>query len=147
MNRIVRGSRRIARLSWRQRGRAAEAVTLLALAGIATRLLPFRWTVAAVGRLGSGGSPREDAREIAQTMEACANRLPWRSVCFQRGLAAHVMLRRRGLPSVLHYGVEQSPERGLSAHVWVSVGGRVLVGAGGLAGHVCLARFPADAED
>lgn len=150
MNAIARAARRIARLSWPERGRAAEAAALLTLASIATRALPFRWTVATAGRLpvmrreASGWRP-ELAREVARTVDGCAGRLPWRPVCFQRGLAAHLMLRRRGIPSVLHYGVRQSTDRGLDAHVWITVDRQVVVGAAGLADHVCLARFPADA--
>jgi hypothetical protein len=40
------------------------------------------------------------------------------------------MLRRRGVDAILHYGVKlPKPSGELLAHVWVSVDGRVLLGA------------------
>jgi hypothetical protein len=53
------------------------------------------------------------------------------------------MLRRRGIASVLHYGAAQRPEKGLSAHVWVSVGSRIVTGGGEAPRFVRLASFPA----
>jgi hypothetical protein len=40
-------------------------------------------------------------------------------LCFQQGIAAQLMLRRRGIPSVLFYGAAQDELAGLFAHVWV----------------------------
>jgi hypothetical protein len=48
-----------------------------------------------------------------------AARVPWRALCFQQGLAAQFMLRRRGIPSVLYYGAAQDERSGLYTHVWV----------------------------
>jgi len=56
-----------------------------------------------------------------------SRRLPWHTVCFHEGLAAHWMLRRRGLPSRLHYGIRQQGDR-LTAHVWVDVAGSAVIG-------------------
>jgi hypothetical protein len=140
--------RSLMRLGWPERRLALEALALLVVGSLAIRLLPFRWVVGAAARLPArrrGAAPGA-AQEIARIVDACANRLPWRAVCFQRGLAAHVMMRRRGLPAILHYGATPTGERGLNAHVWVAVGQQVVVGAAGLAGHVTLARFPADAD-
>jgi hypothetical protein len=140
--------RSLARLSWPERRLALEALTLLVGGSLAIRLLPFRWVVGAAARLPArrGAAAPRAAEEIARIVDACADRLPWRAVCFQRGLAAHVMLRRRGLPAILHYGASTAGEQGLNAHVWVAVGQQIVIGAAGLAGHVTLARFPADAE-
>jgi hypothetical protein len=124
--------RSLMRLGWPERRLALEALALLVVGSLAIRLLPFRWVVGAAARL--------PARRRGAAQGA------WRAVCFQRGLAAHVMMRRRGLPAILHYGATPTGERGLNAHVWVAVGQQVVVGAAGLAGHVTLARFPADAD-
>jgi len=57
-----------------------------------------------------------------------------------RGLAVHVMLRRRGIASFLHYGVAQSDA--LKAHVWVSAAGRDVIGGEEAAGFTRLATYP-----
>ncbi len=51
------------------------------------------------------------------------------------------MLLRRGLESVLHYGVK-SEGGALSAHVWITIGGRNVVGGPMAAGFSEVARFP-----
>jgi hypothetical protein len=66
--------------------------------------------------------------------------VPWKAVCFQRGLAVHVMLRRRGIGSVLHYGVSQSD--GLKAHVWVRAAGHDVIGCEEASAFTCLATYP-----
>jgi hypothetical protein len=66
-------------------------------------------------------------------------------VCFQKGLALHMMLRRRGIASVLHYGVMQNAARGLAAHVWISEGDRLVMGGEVAPDYTELARFPSAA--
>jgi hypothetical protein len=85
----------------------------------------------------------DDIGRVRWAVEACARRLPWRIVCFQKGVAVHRMLLRRGIPSTLHYGVAQDKERGLSAHVWVSCNGDPVIGGEEAIGYTCLATFPA----
>jgi hypothetical protein len=57
------------------------------------------------------------------------------------------MLRRRGLPSILHYGVGRGPESRLRAHVWVSLEGETLLGGEVAEQFACLATFPPSARD
>lgn len=136
---------RLARLGWANRFLLAEAVTLLAFASLAIRLLPFRRVVGAASGLGRNAPPApEDARprRIVWAVRAASRRMPWRTVCFQNGLAVHLMLRRRGIASLLHYGVAQGKEEGLRAHVWVSVAGRDVIGGEEAAGFACLATYP-----
>jgi hypothetical protein len=126
----------------------AEAVASLAAASLSIRLLPFRRTAAIMGN-GAPIRPLNDAardRLVAQcrwAVDRWADRVPWRAVCFQRGLALHMMLRRRGIASVLHYGVAQDGAKGLRAHVWVSVGGRTVMGGADAPDYACVASFPA----
>lgn len=54
------------------------------------------------------------------------------------------MARRRGIATVLHYGVVQE-SGGLAAHVWVSVDDAVVIGGEEAPRFTCLARFPAAA--
>lgn len=122
----------------------AEALGALAIASLAIRLLPFRRVAAAAAR-GEAGGGTGDARAIARVrwaVEAWGRRVPWRAVCFQRGLAVHWMLRRRGIASLLHYGVGRVESERLAAHVWVSVGGRDVIGGEEAPKFACLATFP-----
>jgi len=121
----------------------AEAGVALALASIAVRLWPFRWIVRSAG-LG-GGRGNVDPAPIGLAIGRASRRLPWRVVCFQQGLAAHWMLRRRGARSRLHYGL-RSEER-LSAHVWVTLDGQPVIGEEESDPHACVAIFPPLAMD
>ncbi len=53
---------------------------------------------------------------------------PLSFVCFPQALAAHAMLRRRGISSIMHYGVRRSADRRMRAHTWLEVDHRMLLG-------------------
>ena len=139
---------RFGRLSGSNRRVLAEALLSLTAASLAIRLLPFRRVAARMGGRAldaKGPETGEAARAANQcgwAVRAWADRVPWRAVCFQRGLALHWMLRRRGIASVLHYGVAQSAAEGLRAHVWVSANGRLVMGGEEAPNYACLATFP-----
>ena len=124
----------------------AEALAALALASLAIAVLPFRRVAAAASARGPV-EPRADfetVRRVRGAIVGWARRVPWKAVCFQRGLALHWMLRRRGIRSVLLYGARREGN-GLAAHVWVDVDGETVIGGEEAAGFACLARFPPDA--
>ncbi|MCW3797521.1 lasso peptide biosynthesis B2 protein [Sphingomonas sp. BN140010] len=109
--------------------RAGEAAAAVTAASLAIRLLPFRWLVVLMGRADPRGtSTAVDPAHVRVAVRRASRRLPWRTLCFQEGLATHWMLRRRGLASRLHYGIRQQADA-LSAHVWVEVGGMPVIGA------------------
>jgi hypothetical protein len=124
-----------------------EAFIALAVASVAVEVMPFRWIARFAAWLGA-----EPARDVAahdtqvQTcswaVEQWARRVPWKTVCFQKGLALQIMLRRRGVASKLHYGLCQDPVAGLRAHVWVSLAGEVVMGGDSAREFRCLATFP-----
>ncbi|MDB5694919.1 MAG: hypothetical protein JWN21_462 [Sphingomonas bacterium] len=120
----------------------AEAGAALILASLAIRWLPFARVLALAG--WQGAPRRVDAalaRRARWAVDRLADVVPWRAVCFQRGLALHWILRRRGMASLLHYGVGREGD-GVSAHVWVSLDGAVLIGAEEAALHPCLLVRP-----
>ena len=134
---------RFSRLEPRLRILMAEAVWNLARARIAIRLLPFRRAI------GLGASPLGEGRggdvgAIVRSVEAAAWRLPWRSVCFDQGLALQRALRVRGHDARLHYGLSEPGAGPLSAHVWVVLDGQVLLGGERAGSHCPVAIFPAD---
>ena len=136
--------RRFAAISRAELAHFAEAAIALALASAAIRLLPFR---ALVRTMGQGMAKRSRAAgadidtKVTQAVRRASRRLPWKTVCFHEGLAAHWMLRRRGAPSRVHYGLRPGSS-GLSAHVWVTVGDRTVIGEETSDPHVCVAVFP-----
>jgi hypothetical protein len=144
-------ARRLLRLSSSNKLVLAEALVMLGGASVAIKLLPFRRTVEL---MGVSAHEKEltiegQRRLIAQcrwAVRVWADRVPWRAVCFQRGLAMHLMLRRRGIRSVLHYGVAQSADEGLRAHVWVDVGERTVLGGDEAPRFTRLASFPAERD-
>lgn len=123
----------------------AEALAALALASLAIALLPFRRVAAAASARGrrETRADRETVRRVRGAVQGWSRRVPWKAVCFQRGLALHWMLRRRGIRSVLLYGARRQGE-GLAAHVWVEVDGETVIGGEEAADFACLARFPPD---
>lgn len=139
---------RPARLSVRDWSLVAEAGLALTVASLAIAVVPFRRIARSLSRSALGDKPGVDADAAALrarwAIEACAWRLPWKTVCFQKGLALHWMLRRRGVDSRLHYGVAQNAGLGLRAHVWVSLSGEPVMGGDGADQFACLAVFPAD---
>ena len=131
--------------SLREIAEAAEASVALSVATAAIALLPFR---AIVRTIGSGAGPAavaeaEVVAAIRRAVQRASRRLPWRIVCFHEALAAHWMLRRRGCASSVHYGLRQGEER-LTAHVWVTVAGQIVIGEERTDPHACIAVFPAD---
>jgi hypothetical protein len=129
---------------------AGEALASLVWASLAIALLPFRKVAGVASQAPVRPIASLDAglpRRIRWAVDAWGRRVPWRAVCFQRGLAAHRMLRRRGYGSILHYGVAQQETKGLSAHVWVSLDGRPVIGGEEASGFTCLATFPEQRSD
>ena len=120
-----------------------EALAALALASLLIALLSFRRVaaLAARGRQGPSATPAE-ALAIARAVAAWGRRVPWRAVCFQRGLAAQLMLRRRGLAARLHYGAARDEAGALIAHVWVRSGEVDVIGCDDVGRYGLLAVFP-----
>jgi hypothetical protein len=123
-----------------------EALVVLAVVSIAIGFFPFRRVADAAAWPGRGREhalPEQDnlVARCRQAVEGWGRRVPWKAVCFQKGLALHLLLRRRGVRSTLHYGVNQG-DAGLSAHVWVMLGDEIILGGGTAANYTCLAVFP-----
>ena len=51
-----------------------------------------------------------------------------RASCLTQGLAAQIMLARRGLPTTLHIGVKKDEAAPFEAHAWLTFEGRVILG-------------------
>ena len=124
-----------------------EAALWLAVAALAIAVLPFRQVVRLAARSIRRSEPTQqsrlrDVKRIRWAIVVTASRVPWRAMCFQQGLAAQFMLRRRGIPSLLYYGAAPGDRSGLSAHVWVRDGGMDVIGGEISSRFALLATFP-----
>ena len=123
-----------------------EALGWVTLASLAIAVLPFPRIAAIASWKMLQDSP--DAGELVSRVRwavgAVSMRVPWRAVCFQQGLAAHLMLRRHGVDSVLYYGAAHNPDTTLAAHVWVRAGDHDVVGCEEAPRYALLATFPGD---
>ncbi len=146
-----RGAARFTQISWRERLLLIEAALLLAASSAAIAWLPFRRVTRLAGRAGRQPDPSAAAEpmiaEVRWAVSACGRFAPWRPVCFQHGLAAHWMLRRRGIASTLYYGASSDPERGIIAHVWIKSGDLPVIGCEEAGRYAVLATYPPPAAD
>jgi hypothetical protein len=132
---------RLRRLSAEQRRLLLRAALLLGVASAAVALLPFRKAV----RLGSvplGSQGGVRVEDVAWAVDASARRLPWRTMCIEKGIVVQRMLRRGGVDAVLHYGARNhAGSTKLEAHVWVTIAGQPVIGGDEAAGFAELASF------
>ena len=121
---------------------AAEALVALVAAAIALRVVPF----ATLARWLSRPAPSPDEAssgliaDLARMLPGWSRRLPWRSLCFEQGIAAHWMLQRRGFATTLSYGAAQIGGN-LTAHVWVRSGTRDVIGCDNVGDFAVLSQF------
>jgi hypothetical protein len=106
-----------------------EAAVMLGLARLAVRFLPpacvFAWADRSPRRVNRFAI--DEANWISWAVESLGAR-PWMNThCLPRALAAHAMLRRRGIASRLCVGVNREADE-LAAHAWVEIGDHKIVG-------------------
>ena len=134
---------RFQRLERKRQKLLIDAVVALGGSSAALVFLPFRRAI----RVGSVPLQRRDhgvsAEDCAWAVEAAARRIPWRTVCIQRGLATQKLLRRAGIDARLHYGARHQPVSGkLEAHVWVTVDSETVCGGAESANFAEVAAYP-----
>ena len=127
----------------------AEAAGALLVASLAIAILPFRQMTRTIGHpRGAVSAPADRDRasdDVSRAIERAARRFPLRIVCLHKALATHWMLRRRGIATKVHYGISPGGAA-LKAHVWVDVGGKIIMGEEESLGFARVATFPAAAE-
>ncbi len=123
-----------------QRVYLREAGVMLAMARLAVRFLPparlFAWADRPPRRSRRFAS--EEARWVAWAIERASARNAMKFVGLPRALAAHAMLRRRGLASRLCLGVARDGGE-VSLDAWIELDGDEIVGDAG--GFTPLAAF------
>ncbi|WP_188578714.1 lasso peptide biosynthesis B2 protein (plasmid) [Tistrella bauzanensis] len=144
---------------WRQRLILIEAGLGLATAVLSVKLIPFRRLAAWSSRpLPSGkamppvteepDSLKADpdfrtAWQIGRLVAIAARKVPFAAVCLPQALVGQGMLRRRGVPTEIVYGVKrQTPGGGIEAHAWLEYRGQGFLGHEVAPAHTEIARFP-----
>lgn len=119
-----------------------EAAFMLVLARLAVRFLPsarlFAWADRPTGHIRRFAA--DEARWIAWAIDHVGALPGMNALCLPRALAAHAMLRRRGIASRLCLGVARNGGE-LAAHAWIEVGENKIVGGDQAGGFTQLAVF------
>jgi hypothetical protein len=139
---LRRKLRRFLAMSGADRWRVCEAIVLLGLARFIVLTVPFRLVAPWLARAPETGTCDEALLlQVGQAVTTAARNVPWNAVCLPQAMAAKAMLARRGCGSAFHLGATFDENGKVIAHAWLRAGGKVVVGAAGIAGMSPLARF------
>jgi hypothetical protein len=120
-----------------------EAALWLLVARLMLFLLPFRRVAARLGKMVSPSDDRavggkkershaevQIATQISWALRRAAYHVPFEAVCLPRAIAGRMMLRRRGVPSVLRLGTALPDQAcpALRAHAWLEAAGCEVTG-------------------
>ena len=138
---IRRPLRRFAQVGNRRRALVVEAVACLLLARIGLIFVPFPKLARRLGTFVPPSDPRalaarasgaqQDAalaEEIGWAVTRSARYVPFKAVCLPQAMAARLMLKRRGVASVLHFGAARGQDKPLDAHAWLDAAGVEVTG-------------------
>ena len=130
----VQGMARFTRLDRDYRVLLVQAAMLLAAYRLALRFVAFRRMAARLGNfvephdgrvasLLSGISEQQAvlARKVSWAIDRAVRHVPFDAVCLPQAMAAHTLLKRRGVPSLMHFGVRKVDGK-LEAHAWLNAG-------------------------
>lgn len=131
--------------------RVAEALMLLAFFRLCLAVFPVRRIIATItyrkaveSRAGATETMEqsvETAQRVQWAVSAAARHSMVEFVCFPQSLAGYTMLRWRGVPSTIVYGVKRSSEGELLAHTWLVVGEKTVLGGEEAAGFSEIERW------
>ena len=121
---IRRPLRRFAQVSNRRRVLVVEAVAWLWLSRLALIFIPFPRLASRLGAFVAPNDARalqaktkgsqeqiELAEEIGWAVTRSARYVPFKAVCLPQAMAARIMLKRRGVTSVLHFGAGRGQDK------------------------------------
>jgi hypothetical protein len=132
---------RFGEVDTRRRVLLAEAVVYLLAARLALIFIPFPRLArhlgtfvapadARVSQLRTQSAPQQAAlaADIGWAVTRAARYLPFKAVCLPQAMAARVMLERRGVKSVMHFGAAKGTDKPLDAHAWLDAAGVEVTG-------------------
>lgn len=125
----------------RKRALLAEAVAYLLAARLALIFLPFPRLARRLGAFVPPTDPRASeakanaapdqarlAEAVGWAVTRAAHYVPFKAVCLPQAMAAQVMLRRRGVGSVMHFGAAKGAEKAYDTHAWLDAAGIEVTG-------------------
>ena len=151
---IRRRLRRFGEIDNRRRALLAEAVACLLAARLVLIFVPFPRLARHLGvfvpptdarvsqaRTAAATDQSRRAEEIGWAVTRAARYVPFKAVCLPQAMAARVMLKRRGVESVMHFGTAKGRDKPIDAHAWLDAAGVEVTGypvAKGLAEIACV---------
>lgn len=138
---IRRLLRRFGQIDHHRRALLPEAVAYLLAARLALIFIPFPRLARHLGTFVPPADARatqaetktapdqtQCAEDIGWAVTRAARYVPFRAVCLPQAMAARVMLRRRGVKSVMHFGAAKGTDKPLDAHAWLDAAGVEVTG-------------------
>jgi len=127
----------------------AEAWICLAVARLLLIFLPFKKLAPLLGKTVTPDSTNDYTsvkpaflQQISIAISRGCHYAFWRTKCFEQALAAKMMLKRRGIISLLLFGVYKNPDTlKLNAHAWVICNGMIITGGKNLEIFTVVSRF------
>jgi hypothetical protein len=88
---------------------------------------------ALLAKLGAKQDQARIAEEVGWAVTRAARHVPFNAVCLPQAMAARIMLKRRGVDSVLHFGArigqdKVGPDKPIDAHAWLDAAGIEVTG-------------------
>jgi Transglutaminase-like superfamily len=138
---IRRLALRFTQIENRRRVLLIEAVAYLLAARLALIFIPFPWLARRIGTFVPPTDPRAAAAQgaiapdqihlaadIGWAVTRAARYLPFKAVCLPQAMAARVMLKRRNVASVMHFGAAKGADKPLDTHAWLDAAGVEVTG-------------------
>ena len=136
---------RFTQVGHRRRAVLLEAVAWLLVARLSLIFVPFPRLARRLGTLVAPTDARalratsDDrdeahiAEEVGWAVTRAARHVPFNAVCLPQAMAARIMLKRRGVDSVLHFGArigqdKIAQDKPIDAHAWLDAAGVEVTG-------------------
>ena len=138
---IRRRLRRFAEVDNRRRSLLIEAMAWLLSARLALIFIPFPRLARHLGtfmpptdartlRASSTNSHHDAnlAEAVGWAVTRAARYVPFEAACLPQAMAARIMLKRRGVSSILHFGAKMGGDKPIDAHAWLDAAGVEVIG-------------------
>ena len=85
--------------------------------------------------------------DVVWAVSTVAKYVPGLANCLTNALAAKLLLALEGCPSVLEIGAKIGDSNRLTAHAWLSIDDKILIGSSERSGYVALPRFDGEKHE
>jgi hypothetical protein len=131
----------VARMPLERQAMLVEAAIDLLVSRVLLKTVPFPRLARNWGafvppsdpRAGTGLVRTDDDRaamagKVGDAVRRAARNFPFGAVCLPQAMAARRMLKRRAIPSVMHFGAAKGEEKPIDAHAWLDSAGVKVTG-------------------